>query len=164
MQEWGRRGGYDRENSTDEVKIFKEHENSQLHLFVFVNKVIKPEKVNPYNVISYLRPIWSEELRIFGQRIFSLKPLGKIMSCWCGEQYYARTSNFDPFICSQTMCQNFLETPPPFSNQNELTSSDRLHISFPLHFYLWSIIHRSSTVSKQILKGEKVPTSSGQPI
>lgn len=57
LQEWGRRGEYDRENSTDEVKIFKEHENSQSHLFVFVNKVIKPEKVNPYNVISYLRTI-----------------------------------------------------------------------------------------------------------
>lgn len=78
----GRRG----ECLTDEAKIFKGHENSQSHLFAFA-KVIKPEKVSPYNVISSIRPVRSEELRLFGQRIFSLKPLGKIVSCWCRLQY-----------------------------------------------------------------------------
>lgn len=81
----GRRGKYDSENSIDEAKIFKGHENSQSHVFAFVDEVIKPEKVNPYNIISSLQPVRSEELRLFGQRIFSLKPLCKIMSCWCRE-------------------------------------------------------------------------------
>lgn len=105
--------------------------------------------VKLYNIISSFQPVWSGELRhpIFGQRIFSLGPFSKIMSCQCVEH---NNMSFDKanqililFICPQTVCQTFLvnsencmkvsPTAFPFSNKNKLTTSDRLHVF--IHFY-----------------------------